>query len=129
MEIREFVRDVLIDIIEGIKEAQTRVGVGGYVAPDGIGSHQFAPDSGVHHSSRIISTAVKFDMAVTAETSKEGGGGVKVRIAVVEADVGGKIDAKNIQVSRIQFSVPVLMPKNTRDWATEVAPPRVVTAT
>jgi hypothetical protein len=74
MEIREFVRDVLVDIIEGIKDAQTRVGVGGYVAPDGIGSHQFAADSNIHHNSRIISTAVKFDMAVTAETSRKGGG-------------------------------------------------------
>jgi hypothetical protein len=74
MEIREFVRDVLVDIIEGIKDAQTRVGFGGYVAPDGIGSHQFAADSNIHHNSRIISTAVKFDMAVTAETSRKGGG-------------------------------------------------------
>ena len=129
MEIREFVRDVLVDIIEGIKDAQTRVGVGGYVAPDGIGSHQFAADSNIHHNSRIISTAVKFDIAVTAETSREGGGGAKVRIAVVDADLGGKIDAKNKQVSRIQFSVPILMPKNTRNWAEEVSPPRVVTAT
>jgi hypothetical protein len=128
MEIREFVRDVLTEIIEGIAEAQNRVGVGGYVAPDAIGSHQFAADSGVYHSSRIISTAVKFDMAVTAETSREGGTGAKLRVAVFEADIGGKIDAKNTQVSRIQFSVPILMPKNTRDWATEASPPRVVKA-
>jgi hypothetical protein len=50
-------------------------------------------------------------MAVTAETSKEGSGGAKVRIAVVDANIGGKLDAKNTQVSRIQFSVPILMPK------------------
>jgi hypothetical protein len=62
---------------------------------------------------------VKFDVAVTAETTRGGGGGAKVRIAVVEADIGAKVDAKNTQVSRIQFSVPVLMPKNVRDWANE----------
>ncbi len=119
MEIREFVRDVLVDIIEGIKEAQKREGAGGYIAPDAIAGHKFSADSGVHHESRITSTVVKFDMAVTAETSKSGGGSGKIRIAVVDADLGGKLEAKNTQVSRIQFSVPVLMPKNIRDWANE----------
>jgi hypothetical protein len=119
MEIREFVRDVLVDIVEGIKEAQRKDLVGGYIAPDAIGGHEFPADSGVHHSSRIISTAVKFDMAVTVETAHSGGGGAKVRIAVVEADLGGKLDSKNTQASRIQFSVPVLMPTNPRDWARE----------
>ena len=46
-------------------------------------------------------------------------GGAKVRIDVVDADLGGKLEAKNTQVSRIQFSVPILMPKNPRDWAKE----------
>jgi hypothetical protein len=42
MEIREFVRDVLTDIIEGIKDAQKQPGVGGYIAPGGIGSPHFS---------------------------------------------------------------------------------------
>lgn len=119
MEIREFVRDVLIDVIEGIKEAQRREGAGGYIAPDAIGGHVFPADSGVSHSSRIVSTVVKFDMAVTAETGRTGGGAGKVRIAVVEADLRGKLESKNMQVSRIQFAVPVLMPKNSRSWSEE----------
>jgi hypothetical protein len=118
-EVQEFVRDVLLDVIKGIKEAQKEAGVGGYIAPDGIGQHPFPKDSGVSNEQRIISTVVKFDIAVTAETSKQGGGGAKVRIAVVDADLGGKLEAKNTQVSRIQFSVPILMPKNPRDWAKE----------
>lgn len=119
MEVQEFVRDVLLDIIQGIKEAQRGPGVGGYIAPDGIGTHRFPQDSGVANETRIISTVVKFDMAVTAETSKQGGGGTKVRIAVVDADLGGRLEARNTQVSRIQFSVPILMPKNPRDWSNE----------
>ena len=119
MEVQEFVQSVLVEILKGIREAQKKTGVGKYIAPDAIGSHSFPEDSGVQHESRIISTVVKFDMAVTAETTKGGGGEAKVRIAVIDADFGGKLEAKNTQVSRIQFSVPILMPKNPRDWAEE----------
>jgi hypothetical protein len=119
MEVREFVRDVLVDVIKGIKEAQREAGVGGYVAPADVGDHRFPQDAGVYNEARIVSTVVKFDMAVTAETSKQGGGGAKVRITVVGAEIGGKLAAKDTQVSRIQFSVPILMPKNPRKWANE----------
>ena len=119
MEIREFVKDVLSDIVEGIQDPQKREGVGGYIAPDAIGGHTFPADSNVFHEARIVSTVVKFDMAVTAETSKGGGGGGKVKVAVAEANLGGQPEAKNTQVSRIQFSVPVLMPRNPREWHSE----------
>jgi hypothetical protein len=119
MDVREFIRDVLVDIVEGVKEAQNREGVGGYIAPDAIGGHEFPKESGVHHQARIISTVVKFDMAVTAESAHSGGAGGKVRIAVVEANLGGALESKNTQVSRIQFSVPLLMPRNPREWHTE----------
>ena len=119
MEVREFIRDVLIDIVEGIKEAQSRPVTGGYIAPDGIGSHSFPADSGVLNETRIVSTVVKFDVAVTAERTKGGGTGASVRIAVVEANLGGKLESKDTQVSRIQFSVPILMPHNKQDWAAE----------
>ena len=74
MEVQEFVRDVLLEIVKGIKEAQSEPGVGGYI---GAGSNRWAnsvrSDFGVSFSARIVSTTVKFDMAVTAETSKQGG--------------------------------------------------------
>ena len=83
MEVRKFISDVLVDIVNGVKDAQIQEGVGGYIAPDGIGTHSFPRDSGVLNETRIVSTVVKFDMAVTAETAKSGGGGAKVRVAVL----------------------------------------------
>jgi hypothetical protein len=111
--------ECLGDLIEGIKEAQSKEGVGGYVAPDAIGSHTFPAGSGVSNSARLTSTVVKFDMAVTAETSQATSGEGKAKIVVLEADMGGRMEARNAHASRIQFSVPVLMPRNVRDSAGE----------
>jgi hypothetical protein len=41
-------------------------------------------NSGVSHSSRLISTVIQFDVAVTVERGKTGGGTAAIRIAVVE---------------------------------------------
>jgi hypothetical protein len=119
MQLKQFIENALIEIIQGIKAAQDKPGVGGYIAPDGAGGHEFPSDSGVLNSQRIISTVVKFDVAVTAESQIDGGAGAKLRIAVVEANFGGSGSSKNIQVSRIQFSVPMVMPKNARSWSNE----------
>ena len=119
MELRDFIKTTLTDIAFGIIDAQNTEGVGGLIAPDGIGGHTFPPDSGVVHESRITSTVVKFDVAVTAEQSKTGEAGASLRIAVVEAKLGGQIEGKDTRVSRIQFSVPLVMPQNPRDWSTK----------
>jgi hypothetical protein len=95
----------------GIQDPQKEEEVGKYIAPELIGSHKFPGNSGVSHSSRFISTVMQFDVAVTAERGKTGGGSAGIRIAVVEAKLGGQADTKDTTVSRIRFSVPVLMPR------------------
>jgi len=117
MDLREFVHGALKDVVQGIQDAQKEEGIGNYIAPEMIGSHQFPADSGVSHSSRFISTVMQFDVAVTAERGKTGGGSAGIRIAVVEAKLGGEAETKDTTVSRIRFSVPVLMPR--RSSATE----------
>lgn len=50
---------------------------------------------------------IHFDVAVTTQTTDEGEGGVKIKLAVVEADLSGKAQTTQQAVSRIQFSVDV----------------------
>jgi hypothetical protein len=111
MDLREFVHGALKDLVLGIQDAQKEEGIGSYIAPEGIGSHQFPANSGVSHSSRFISTVMQFDVAVTAERGKTGGGTAGIRIAVVEAKLGGEAETKDTTVSRVRFSVPILMPR------------------
>jgi hypothetical protein len=56
---------------------------------------------------------MKFDVAITAETEKEGGGSAKggvkgnIQVLAFEASLGGegKLSSKNETVSRIQFPI------------------------
>jgi hypothetical protein len=117
MDLREFVHGALKDVVLGIRDAQREQGIGGYIAPKGIGGHDFPKDSGVTFRAKIVSTVMKFDVAVTAERGKKGGGTAGVRIAVVEAKLGGEGQSKDTTVSRVQFAVPILMPPNPQAWS------------
>jgi hypothetical protein len=39
MDLREFVHGALKDVVLGIRDAQRELGIGGYIAPKGIGGH------------------------------------------------------------------------------------------
>ena len=117
MDLREFVHGALKDVLLGIQDAQREEEIGGYIAPKAIGGHEFPKDSGVTFGARIVSTVMKFDVAVTVERGKKGGGTVGVHISVVEAKLGGEGQSKDTTVSRIQFAVPILMPANPQKWS------------
>src|SRR5215813_11880320 len=113
MDLREFVHGALKDVVLGIQDAQRERGVGGHIAPK-PGARQYPQDTGVSLHGR--STVMKFDIAVTAERGKKGGGTAGVRIAVVEAKLAGEGQSKDTTVSRVQLSVPVLFPRNPQKW-------------
>lgn len=115
MELDEFVTSILSDIVKGIQDAQASDSVGKYVAPSGIGGHDYAKHNRVSSGGRLSSTIVDFDIAVTVEETSNvsGSGGIKV------AGIGASIDrdslSKDVRVSRIQFAVPLLLPKKDKE--------------
>lgn len=116
MELEDFVSESLKQIIKGIQSAQDfaqKEGRGAKINPRGITG--LKKDSKGQRQPHDISTKlpverVEFDVAVTAsETSeKKGGGGLRVWVVSVGAEVGKT--AENMTVSRIRFSVPVVLP-------------------
>jgi hypothetical protein len=118
VELKEFVKQTLLDILKGVAETQQDTAVGKAVVPGQIGDAKH-PGSGVSTVLRqgaLIS--VSFDVAVTAETSDaaKGGGGFKVAVLGMGASAGGELGSttKNVAVTRIQFSVPVLLSASDR---------------
>ncbi|MGP8271895.1 MAG: hypothetical protein ACLQLH_17670 [Terracidiphilus sp.] len=104
MELEQFIHNSMVQIMKGIMSAQkewasTCSGYG-VISPAWDGPDDF----------RNRTQEVKFDVAVTAATKTEGGGGGGIR--VVALDLSGKIDrsAEKSTVSRISFSVPILPP-------------------
>lgn len=104
MELEEFVKSSLVQIMKGIMSAQkewaTTSSGYGVISPAWDGPDDF----------RNRTQEVKFDVAVTGASKTEGGGAGGIK--VVALDISGKIDrsAEKSIVSRISFSVPILPP-------------------
>jgi hypothetical protein len=100
MELRDFIKTSLLDILGGIQDAATVVNSDG-----GLGAiNPVRPD-------QIFRTEkVEFDIAVTA--ASESGGNVSGGINVYGAKIGSSIFGKlqDSKVSRLKFTIPVAMP-------------------
>jgi hypothetical protein len=113
VELKDFVTRTLLDILKGVKDAGTDPIVGQQIVPTAIGSARYPGDATtVVRMGPLI--PVKFDVAVTAETSdsSKAEGGFKVAVLGIGASAGGDLGSasRNVAVTRIQFEVPVLLP-------------------
>lgn len=120
MEINEFVKSVLSQVVSGIREAQELEGVGPFIVPSGIGGHHYATHPRVAIKANLSSTIIDFDIAVTAEASKGKSGGGGLSVAGIGAKVEGESSTKDTRVSRIQFAVPILLPESQKQWHLEL---------
>jgi len=119
MNLDEFVKEVLIEIISGIRGAQDVKG-GAFIVPSGDGGHEYAKHSRVSSSARLKSTIVDFDIALTAEDSSKTAGGGGLKVVGIGANIQGESSSKDTTVSRIQFAIPILLPESQRKWHEEI---------
>lgn len=117
MELKEFIKTALIDLVMGVEEARDNLSKAGcrsticpIVAPIDVETLKIAMDlNGNYHQN------VEFDIAVTVTdgTSSEADINGKIGIAVmgINAGVGSDIventSTTNASVSRIKFHVPI----------------------
>ncbi|MEI2679098.1 MAG: hypothetical protein V9G29_15340 [Burkholderiaceae bacterium] len=118
MQLREFVKEVLTQIVDGVRDAQEPNG-GAFVVPAGDGGHKYAEHPRFASSARIKSSIVDFDVAITAEDSDKAGAKAGVKVFSVQFGVDGEMTSKNSTVSRVQFAVPLLLPESKREWHKE----------
>lgn len=108
VSVKDFVRDTLSEIIAGVWEAQLGNG-GEYVgrSPSYTDGLNVARDD---QGNTVM--LVRFDLATTVEESqgRKAGGSVKV-IAFAGVEGAGEQAARNAAVSRIEFVVPLAIPK------------------
>lgn len=106
MDLKTFVAQSIIQISEGIKEAQNSSGtdVAPHVALNSNGYQQIASKE-----ERCIPQFIEFDIAVT--TFNDGQATAKTGIKVFEViNIGfnGKTDQQYSNISRIKFRIPVV---------------------
>ena len=110
MELDEFVRTTLVQILKGVRDAQEENGgpdrKRGIIVP-------YAREGGKHAVTvgGDLVTFVQFDVAVTTEAADnvQGGGKISVwNIARVGAE--GSVSSRDTMANRIKFDVPIMLP-------------------
>lgn len=132
MDVREFVKQSLLDIIGGVVDAQNEIKS---LAPDAKISPAYAkhePDAGVVANRRQSVSLIEFDIAVTvAHAGKaEAGGSAKGGVlSVFSGTVEGAVEyaQERSNVSRLRFDVPIAFPRHDptdgrKDEGKEVVP-------
>lgn len=104
MDLKDFINGSIADIAEAVKAADAALKEhGGMVNPgthtDNMGGNFVAPR-----------TRLDFDVAITASNRGEGAAEAKAKIFVVEASLGGKGEMSSESVSRLSFSIDVVLP-------------------
>lgn len=118
MELKTFIRDAIVSIVEGVREAQESVVNSQPEHPSSAMVVPFQHEHGkggqhltdsIYH--RLIQM-VEFDVAVTAQSGTEGGvrGGIKIFGGVLQLGGEKKESSGQTAVSRLRFSVPVVLP-------------------
>ena len=105
MDIKEFVRNTIVQVVEGVnsaslelKESGSKVLLGSQVAR-GVGV--------VFNSNGEHINSLDFDIAVVAVEKDSISGGAGLKIAGVNLGGSTKNELSNQSISRIQFSVPI----------------------
>lgn len=108
MDLKDFISGSIADIAEAVKIAdETLQKYGGMVNP---GTHSSNMGGGFV----APRTKLEFDVAITASKKGEGGAEAKAKIFVVEASLGGKGEMSSENVSRLSFSIDVVLPHDVK---------------
>lgn len=110
MELKDFIKDTIRAIAEATTELQDELSPKGILLNPPTNGHDqtifVEGDKRYHH--RPVKE-VEFDVALTVGKTGSGSAAAKVKIAILEANVGGELSGSSQQVSRLKFSVPLAL--------------------
>ncbi len=107
MELQEFIRSVLVQVVRGVEQAQSALKDSkATINPLGINA-QIALEQNKETPSF---TSVEFEVAVEVKTLGEQSGGVGIQVAVFKMGADGKKTETKSHISRLRFAVPVHLP-------------------
>lgn len=104
MELREFVKMSLVEIVQGIKEANKELSTDGVVTADN--NVFMLKYSG---GNKPEGSPVEFDVAISTTSDQKAGAGASAKLYVVDINVNGSQSTVKEHVSRVKFSVFVKM--------------------
>lgn len=119
LELKEFVSQSLLQIFEGVNQAQTQTKeMKGMIAPDKIrmnsGDKPNHP-SVIGYTNYAPVISVDFDVSITTQdaTKEKAALGIFVTVLALGGQVGS--ESLNNQFNRLRFSIPVILPGSKVD--------------
>ena len=100
MKLQDFVSETLKEIIAGVKDVKSFASSQGAEVNPSIGSRK----------NFSLIKDVEFDVAVTSTEESESKKGAGILVAGFGIGIKGKSDLLSSTVSRIKFSIPVILP-------------------
>ena len=120
MDLKDFVKESIVQISKGIEEANSELEESeAMVNPinvqthsteaQGYGRTRKRKDNSQFADSKLLQN-LEFDVAVTVEAGKQGSAGAKLSIATINVGAAGKVESTDRSESRIRFTIPVVFP-------------------
>ena len=115
MELKEFIKETLVQIAEGVKLAQDDYAkLGGKVNPDGM--YEYSQDithgnPGKYQTDRKTPLSrVDFEISLSDEAGESGKSGIGVLLGALTLGSVGEDNNKTTSLTKVRFSVPVKLP-------------------
>ncbi|WP_127559261.1 trypco2 family protein [Saccharospirillum alexandrii] len=118
MDLKDFVKESLVQISNGISEANEELAdCGALINPLHITTHTDGSQSygrtgqprNIHTDSRVVEK-VEFDVAVLAEKGEAANARLKLSVASIGFGGGAGTETTDRSESRIKFTIPVVFP-------------------
>lgn len=109
MELKEFIKAAITDITDAVYELQKDLNNGTIVNPTLATGKEGITVVLVNDETRMMER-LNFDIAVTVSETTETDGKVKAGISIFGAKLGTESTGKSENVSRMTFSIPLLLP-------------------
>jgi hypothetical protein len=109
MEIKDFVKETLNNIIQGVKEAQDmNLPLGATIIPRGLNYDTSKLENQGYNDFGEISQTISFDLAVVVTEEATKGGKIGIQSILLNADAGAQSSNSSTYTNRVRFCVPVL---------------------
>lgn len=108
MELKDFVRITIEEIVEGAASAQKAItSKGAMVNPAGV---QFQKDGSWNTYKDAMPQNVEFDVALTSTDKKGTAEGVGVFLGGVSLGKKNESGVEQVAVTKVKFSIPIILP-------------------
>ncbi|WP_394749575.1 hypothetical protein [Spongiimicrobium salis] len=108
MDLKDFIKQTLIEITNGVTEAQQEIkDSGAYINPEGFHTGEHVRSNYSREYRHVQKVKMSVGVNVVENSEMKGGAGI---ISVLSLGVSGKVSDVNTITNRIEFEIPISLP-------------------